>query len=34
MQEDLHQRSEDNLCPQPEMITYTLINYITLQLLN
>jgi len=34
MQEDLHQRSEDNLCLQPEIITYTLINYITLQLLN
>jgi len=27
MQEDLHQRSEGNLCPQPEIITYTLINY-------
>ena len=34
MQEDLHQRSKDNLCPQPEIITCTLINYITLQLLN
>ena len=37
MQEDLHQRSEGNLCPQPEIITYTLINYSVhyiLQLLN
>ena len=29
MQENLHQGSVDNLCPQPEVYTYTLINYIT-----
>ena len=29
MQENLHQGSVDNLCPQPEVYSYTLTNYIT-----